>query len=170
MAWLLHANSARGYLFRRARRKHSQGQIWNEYHFGPIRDKSGVCVGVTVVAHDVTERKNAEKILRYHYSLVQNISDATISTDLEFNLRSWNEAAEILYGWRADEVHGYPLEDFVKTEYLHETRDQVIETFYEAGNWKGEVAQHQKDGTPIRILASVAILKDSGETGRNCSV
>ena len=59
-----------------------------------------------VVALDITERKKVEETLRYHAQLVDSVSDAIISTDTNFRITSWNQAAERIYGWKAEEVIG----------------------------------------------------------------
>jgi len=113
-----------------------------------------------VIFSDITERKKAEETMRYHASLLDNIDDAIISTDMKFNVLSWNKSAENIYGWRADEVIGKPLGEFFKPEYLNETRDDVIRMFLEQGYWKGEVIHFGKDGTPIPIFGSVLKIMD----------
>ena len=45
--------------------------------------------GFLVQVQDITDRKKAEKELYYHAKLVDNIFDAVISTDMNFNIISW---------------------------------------------------------------------------------
>ena len=113
-----------------------------------------------VIFNDITVRKKAEETMRYHASLLDNIDDAVISTDMKFNVLSWNKSAENIYGWRADEVIGKPLGEFFKPEYLNETRDDVIRMFLEQGYWTGEVIHLGKDGTPIPVIGSVVKIMD----------
>jgi len=61
---------------------------------------------IVVASQDITARKQAEKEIRYQAQLLENISEAVVSTDNEFRIVSWNRAAEEMYGWRADEVLG----------------------------------------------------------------
>ncbi len=75
----------------------------------------------------------------YFASLITNISDALISTDMEFHIVEWNPAAEKMYGWTAAEVTGQSMLDFVQTEYAGITREEIIRTILEEGTWKGEV-------------------------------
>ena len=51
------------YRFERERR-YSPNPAWTEYHLTPIHNENEECVGVTVVAHDITGRKQAEEALR----------------------------------------------------------------------------------------------------------
>ena len=52
--------------------------------------------------------KRGHNRLLYFASLIDNISDALISTDMEFKVLTWNSAAENIYGWTAAEVIGRP--------------------------------------------------------------
>jgi PAS domain-containing protein len=61
---------------------------------------------------------------QYQAQLLQNISDAVISTDVDFIIVSWNKAAEQMYGWRADEVLGRTITEVLKPTYEKETRDE----------------------------------------------
>ncbi len=58
------------------------------------------------VAHDNTERKLAEEKLIHLSSIVESSDDAIISTDLDSIIISWNNGAERLHGYAAEEVIG----------------------------------------------------------------
>lgn len=111
---------------------------------------------------EVVERRQVEEQLRYQATLLENVSDAIIATDLDFIITSWNHAAETLYGWNAQEVIGKPTAEIFQTQYTFEMPDQVREQFVQSGEWKGEATQMRKDGTRIDVLASVSYVKDLG--------
>jgi len=104
--------------------------------------------------------KQAEEKIRYQADLLANVSDAVISTDLDFVIRTWNRAAESMYGWQESEVIGKRVGEVLRTEYLNSDREQVLQQFLAEGLWKGEVIQRRKDGTPINILLSVSFIRD----------
>ncbi|MFH2129595.1 MAG: PAS domain S-box protein [bacterium] len=112
------------------------------------------------VVRDVTERKQAEEQLHYQASLLQNVSDAIIATDLDFRIISWNRAAETLYGHNADDVIGQPVDDLLQIEYVDSQPETVYRQILEQGFWKGEVIQKHLDGRRINILASVSSIRD----------
>ncbi|NMB87770.1 MAG: PAS domain S-box protein, partial [Chloroflexi bacterium] len=109
---------------------------------------------------DITERKQAEDLLLYQANLLQNVTDAVISTDLGYNINSWNRAAEAMYGWSAGEVLGRPAGQVLQTVYEGLSSDEVRRLALEVGTWKGEVVQKCKDGASIDVLASVSQVKD----------
>ncbi|MCK4758316.1 MAG: PAS domain S-box protein, partial [Thermoplasmata archaeon] len=110
---------------------------------------------------DITDRKKAEEQVRYQADLVENVSDAIISSDLEFNIVTWNRAAEALYGFKASDVIGKRVGDVTRIVYPYNSRDEVEKKFAENGYWKGEVIQRREDGEPLNILASVSMIRDS---------
>lgn len=108
-----------------------------------------------------TAREQAETQTHYLARLLENVSDAVISTDLNFIIRTFNPAAEALYGWQASQVIGKPGTEILKTDYLHTNREAVLQELRLNGRWSGEVLQHKKDGTPLDISSAAVLLRDS---------
>jgi PAS domain S-box-containing protein len=107
------------------------------------------------------EKRAADEQLNYQANLLQNVSDAVISTDLNYVIQSWNKAAEIIYGWSALEAIGQKTEDLFHTEYLdNNVESRTVEEFLKAGEWREEVTQHKRDGTKIIVSTSITLLKD----------
>ena len=130
-----------------------------------IRDRDGAPQAGLAIIEDVTERKEAEDRLRYHANLVDTVSDAIISTDTDLIIRSWNRAAERIYGWRADEVVGLKGSDILKTEFPEGTsREALTSDLFDTGFWQGELVQHTKDGRPIFVEATSIRLTDGAGT------
>ena len=112
---------------------------------------------ITIV--DITEQKRADEHMRHQAYLLENVSDAIISTDADFVIQSWNRAAEEVYGWKEEEVLGKVVDDVLKSEFL-EPLTQILDEFYKERSWRGEAIQYRKDGTPISILSSVRLIQD----------
>ncbi len=118
--------------------------------------------GLVSTIHDISNRKAAERQLRYHASIQNTVADAVIATDLEFVIQSWNKAAERIYGWREEEVIGKPIRDVLQTEITtHQLVDEVRQVFIEKGHWKGEVDQRHRNGHIIHTLSSSVLFKDT---------
>jgi len=116
--------------------------------------------GFAAAWRDITERKRAEEALAYQAQLLASVNDAIISTDEEFALKSWNPAAERIYGWKAEEVFGRPAQEVLRTEFPGAERSAVIGAAVETGNFRGEVVQYRKDGTAIHVESKVIALRD----------
>ncbi|HYD35220.1 MAG TPA: PAS domain S-box protein [Vitreimonas sp.] len=118
-------------------------------------------IGVAALIFEVTNRKEAEAKLQHQANLLENVSDAIIATDLDYNITSWNTAAEKLYGWKAEEAIGENAREIIPTTFITHAPEAFRSHVYKAGSWQGEVIQRRRDGVPIDILASVSLVRDS---------
>ncbi|MCP4540973.1 MAG: PAS domain S-box protein [Chloroflexi bacterium] len=140
---------------------HKDGRIiWTEHSITPVLGSSGNPVAIQGIARDITTTKQAEKVLRYQALLLENISDAIISTNADFKIQSWNRAAEAIYGWRADEVIGRSFLEVLQAEHS-QNQHKIMEQFPTNKYQQGEAVHRHKDGTPIHILGSMTLLKDN---------
>ncbi len=141
--------------------RHKNGSpIWISLSVSPIKDQNDQIIQSRSMAVDITDRKKAEEKIIYQAKLVDSISDAIISTDLDFNIISWNKAAESIYGWMADEIIGKNVMDTITVHYINDKQEDVLKQFFEKGFWKGEIIQPRKDGSFINIASSVSLLND----------
>lgn len=114
-----------------------------------------------VLANDVTVRQEFKRIMRYHAALIVHAAEAIIATDDELKIQVWNAAAERIYGWRAPEVFGQPINHIIPGEFLNTSDEAVRDQLENEGYWHGEIIQHRKDGSPVHVLAATAQLRDS---------
>lgn len=110
------------------------------------------------------DQKRNEQQLHFYASVVQSISDAVIATDTQYNILSWNKAAETLYGWTQEEVLGKPASDILWYGFPYTSPDEWEEHLQTRGYWKGQVIHKRKDGTQVHIMASVSQVKDFNGT------
>ena len=92
-------------------------------------------------------------------SLLENVSDAVVSTDPEFNILSWNRGAEAVYGWPARDALGKHLNDVVPTRLVHETKKSVLDELYAAGHWQGHLSQQARDGKRLTVFCSATLVR-----------
>ena len=124
-------------------------------------------LAILVVVHDISQQKNnelaikmQEEQLQRQAELVENISDAIISTDLDFHILTWNKAAERIYGWTTEEVIGQNWTSLCRTESVDIDQEKAAEVLFLTGKWDGEVKQKRKDGQDIYIQAHVSVIRD----------
>ncbi len=116
------------------------------------------------IMRDITERKRAEEALRYQATLLTNLNDAVIASDEQYRITAWNPAAELIYGWKAEEVLGRFGLDITQTEYPGVDKEAMLRSIAELGQWCGEVTQVRKDGSRFPMEISSIVLRD--ENGR----
>ena len=139
---------------------HKNGITRNILNNATAMVKAGCVERVWGTQTDITEKKQVEEKLRYQAALLENVSDAVLSVDNNFKIVSWNEAAEKIYGWKAEEALGRRLGDFLMTEYPNDSREEIMGKLERDGLWQGEVAQKRKDGKPLSIQSTISHLKD----------
>ena len=88
------------------------------------------------------------------------VSDAVIVTDPHLHVRSWNQAAERLYGWAEHEVLGRHLFDVVPLAEGNTQLSSALRTLEETGRWYGEGQQVARDGSFVNVSASTRLLRD----------
>jgi PAS domain S-box-containing protein len=110
---------------------------------------------------DLTQMKNAEeKIIQATY-MINNATDAIISSDLNWVINNYNNAAENIYGFEPHEVIGKIAEDILITEFVNSTKREFLLDLKHKGFWNGEVFQKTKSGTMVPILSSLSVNRDN---------
>lgn len=150
-------------LYERKLRRKDGTEIAVETNVELVRDSNGHPLHIQSIMRDITERKRTENQLAYQARLMEIVSDAIISTDMENVIISWNRAAQQVYGWKAEEVIGKKLTDVVPTEFADGTEDLIKEQYFKRGHWQSELVQYRRDGTPLNVLSSVSLIRD-GQT------
>jgi PAS domain S-box-containing protein len=128
----------------------------------PIYDGAEI-VGGLLVMEDITEERRATEVRAHHAVLVDNLADAVVGTDARFRLTVWNEAAERLYGFSADEVLGRDAREVASYDG-DRSRLRIERELLETDRVRAEITAYRKDGTRIEVeLASIAIRDEAGE-------
>ncbi|KUG19673.1 MAG: PAS domain S-box protein [Methanomicrobiaceae archaeon] len=129
----------------------------------PFKDASGRKY-VGGIGIDITARRQAEEQLAYQARLLSHIHDVIIGTDASFRITMWNPAAERLYGWTADEAMGKPVYEVIRSDFSSEQLAESLHMLHETGEYRVEIRQYQRDGTPIEVEGVTIPL--FGENGR----
>jgi PAS domain S-box-containing protein len=115
---------------------------------------------------DISNRKKAEETLQEQGVAISSAPDAIFSTDNSFVIKSWNKAAERIFGWTPEEVVGKASTAIFKIKYPTlngVTRERASKQLRDTGFWKGEVLYHKKDGSSIPVSVSVSLVKDKDD-------
>ncbi|MBS0471049.1 MAG: PAS domain S-box protein [Proteobacteria bacterium] len=93
-------------------------------------------------------------------AIVDNSFDAIVSKDLNGVVRSWNKAAERIFGWSADEIVGNSIRLLIP-EDRGEEEDRILAKV-RAGERvpKFETVRRRKDGSPVPVAITVSPLLD----------
>jgi PAS domain S-box-containing protein len=94
-------------------------------------------------------------------SIVNDSADVIFSLDNQQRVRSWNRAAERVFGWRADEILGKPFRLLVPPELVRIGEiDQINREMQDEGHYHFETVRLAKDGRRVPVEVSVSLLRD----------
>lgn len=130
-------------------------------YVNPIRDEDGRLTGAVNTMVEVDERKESEAAAARLAAIVESSDDAIVSKDLKGVIRSWNQGAENIFGYTAEEAVGQSITLIIPEERLHE-EDEILSRLR-----RGERIEHfttvrqRKDGGLLDISLTVSPIKDS---------
>ncbi len=82
------------------------GILWLRANGAPIYDTDGSHVGNLAMYTDITKQKQAEEVLSFQARLLSEVHDAVFSSDSNYTITYWNQAAEKMFGWTKEEALG----------------------------------------------------------------
>jgi two-component system CheB/CheR fusion protein len=114
----------------------------------------------TAYLRDITERRRAEEANRRLAAIIESFGDAIISKNLNEVITSWNEEAERLFGYTADEIIGKPITTLVPSE-RHDEELGIIERLRRGERIvRYDTIGRKKDGMLVDISLAVSPIKD----------
>jgi PAS domain S-box-containing protein len=125
----------------------------------PMFDLAGKLVGAVNMLVDITERKKFEMTQQRLVAIVDGSDDAIISKDLNGIITSWNNGAERLFGYTADEAIGQSVTMLMPPAQADEEpgilerirRGERIDHY--------ETVRRRKDGSKLDISLTVSPLR-----------
>jgi PAS domain S-box-containing protein len=121
-----------------------------------LSDPDGPLRGCVHVLHDITERKRTEEALRRQALTFENIYDAVIVVNEDYNITDWNPAATRMFGYEKTEAMGRNVSCVHQPEVAERQMLSIKAGIVSAGRWEGEYAFVRKDGT--RGVAEIVIV------------
>ena len=131
-----------------------------------LGDTDGTLLGFAKITRDLTDRRNHEEALReseerYRFFVNAIQGYAVFMLDPQGRVVTWNEGAQRLKGYAADEIIGrsfetfYAIEDVARKHPQHELRIAEKEGRYEEEGWRV-----RKDGSRFRARVTITAVRD----------
>ena len=118
---------------------------------------------------DVTEQRVAERerlqqlqYIRLQTELINLAHDAILVRDPASRVISWNQGAEELYGWTAQEAQGRITNSLLKTHFPVSC-STVVAHLEQEGYWEGELTHTRKDGSSVIVESRQVLFRDEEE-------
>jgi PAS domain S-box-containing protein len=145
--------------------QHKDGHITPVlYNASVYRDENGKVIGVFAAARDIAAIKKAEEKIQTLANAVESSNDAVITKSLDGIITSWNNGAEKIYGYLAEEVLGKSI-SLLEPDNTEGEINHLIEKIKQ-----GERVQHyetlrmKKDGTIINVSVTLSpVFNSSGK-------
>ncbi len=114
---------------------------------------------ILLAGRDVTERKEAEELLRERASLLEKARDAICVIDLQLKITHWNASAERIFGHTATAAVGSSLRELL---FGRDTNrfDTVFALTLAQGEWQGEFRLPRADGRELVVDSSWTLVTD----------
>lgn len=138
------------------------GQLmWVDEYGAPMLDDAGQVRQITGVTMDITARKVADAQALYQAKMLESVHDAALAMDPDLNITFWNQGAEALYGWRADEVMGRPVLEILGTMLSPEQLAKAQAELRATGRVGVQIESFRRDGTPIFVDSITTAIYDA---------
>jgi PAS domain S-box-containing protein len=160
--WHHYADRGRGSLTRSGERRPIEDSA------SPIRDREGRVSGSIVVFRDVAERRQlqraearADESIRLLASIVASSNDAIISKALDGTIRSWNTAAEHIFGYSAAEAVGAHISLILPPDRVQEEEPSIIARVSSGRRLEHfETERRHRDGRLIPVTLTISPIRD----------
>ena len=139
-------------------------QVWLEERARAEFDTAGRLLRIKGLTRDVTERKRVELVAERLASIVESCDDAIVSKDLDGVIVSWNQGAERLFGYSADEAIGKPIAILVPSDVKNEQASILERVRLGDRIDHYETVHRRKDGTLIDISLTISPVRDDTGT------
>ncbi len=134
--------------------------VWTRTTVTLLTGAGGAPERIIAVVEDLEDHHQADTLRGRLAAIVESSDDAIISKTLDGIITSWNDAAERMFGYVADEVIGKPVTMLFPPDRIDEEAGIL------ARLRRGERIDHyetvrvRKDGSPIDVSLSVSPLRD----------
>src|SRR3984957_3819578 len=119
---------------------------------------------IVITFHDVTERKQAERTTSLLAAIVDFSDDAILSKQLDGTITSWNQSAERLFGYKAEEAVGQHITLIVPWERRTEEEDILRRLARGERVDHFETVRKRKDGATVDVSLTISPIRDATGT------
>jgi PAS domain S-box-containing protein len=143
-----------------ARLRHKNGSIRQVLISSNALFEDDKFVHTRSFTRDITERKQAERAAALLATIVESSDDAIISKDLNGVIISWNNGAERLFGYTAQEAIGQSIMMLIPSNRFDEEPSILKRIRHGESIQHYETVRRRKDGTLLDISLTVSPLVD----------
>ncbi|MFT4579576.1 MAG: nitrogen fixation negative regulator NifL [Nitrospinales bacterium] len=145
---------------------------WESVLITPIINAKGNVTNYVALKENISEKKKLESTLIDHERLIRavvnNLNEGLIISNMDGNIQLFNKGSEKIFGYKAEEVMGKPVEILMDESYK-EKHDIGFARFKKTqkispNNALMEVEARKKDGSPVSIEINLTQMEQRGES------
>jgi PAS domain S-box-containing protein len=142
--------------------RRKDGTFYNEeLTITPVCRPSGEITHFVATGQDISARKQAEETRAQLAAIVESSNDAISGISPQGTIVSWNRGAEVLYGYRPEEIVGKPVSILASPELSDELRHLVERVHQGERITNFETVWVGKGGQRIAVSLSMSPLKNA---------
>ena len=92
-------------------------------------------------------KEQTEQQIQMQADMLNAVGQSVITTDLNHRIIYWNHFAELLYGWRAEEVLGRNIFELTPVDSSQQQVLEIKACLSKGQRWQGEILVRRKDGS-----------------------
>ena len=107
------------------------------------------------------EKRKSDEENRRNSTLLNNISDAVFSTDKNFVIATWNQAATEMYGYTANEAIGKTVPELIQPRMTADEIEKELDDLHWNDFYKDEYECKTKSGQFVQVMASINVMRNA---------
>lgn len=127
----------------------------------PLRDDTGAIVGAAAIVRDLTGSREQALTQKLLASIVESSDDAIISKDLNGIITSWNRGAEVIFGYKPEEIIGKSIMTLIPPERQEEEREIIARLLAGHRIDHFQTRRRRKNGELLDVSLTVSPIRDS---------
>ena len=146
------------------------GVLWVEKRARATFNSEGKLLRTVGVVVDVTPRKQAEEAQVLHSAIVESSDDAIFFRDMNGIIRSWNAAAQGIFGFSESEAIGQPISILIPPE-MREEQNRILQIINRGESLTHyETVRMTKDNKRVDVSLTISPVRDSASNMIGASV
>lgn len=125
-----------------------------------LRDEDGKISGALNVLVEIADRRDAHENSERLAAIVASSDDAIIGKDLNSTIVSWNQGAERIFGYRADEMIGQSILRLIPEHLQHEETEIIRKLKQGQRIDHFDTVRLTKDGREVQLSITVSPIRD----------
>lgn len=135
--------------------------VWVNLTVSLARHTDGDGDSLIAVIEDIQARKESEQMLRRFSRVIEQTASAIFTTDSRGIIDYVNPRFTEISGYTFDEAINKSPPVLLKSEFAEPGEEQrLLQTIQKGSEWKGELCNYRRDGTPYWVSVIVSPVRD----------